>query len=243
VLTPQVNLDGAPWPYGSFKYPMPIGGNRFVCSYSLPAATDGEVDYGLYTFTLSQSGSGTPGEPGHVHRRQHVVPLQRRATNEYDAQLLAPHPKPPVIPSTIDRNVDYGEFLAQDVFNRGTNDGQERPVKGVDAIDSIAVIVARPTRPGESNDISANDFEKRELLGFAPVYADGSFRIRVPANTPVSWATLDDKGRGIVSSARTSTCARARSSRTASAATRTVMPARPCPRTRTRWRRSIPRTT
>ena len=34
VLTPQVNLDGAPWPYGSFKYPMPIGGNRYVASYS-----------------------------------------------------------------------------------------------------------------------------------------------------------------------------------------------------------------
>jgi hydrazine synthase alpha subunit-like protein/WD40 repeat protein len=198
VLTPQVNLDGAPWPYGSFKYPMPIGGNRFVCSYSLPAATEGEVDYGLYTFTLSQSGSGTPGDPATFSVVNMSFLYNDPATNEYDAQLLAPHPKPPVIPSTIDRNLDYGEFLAQDVFNRGTNDGQERPVKGVDVIDSIAVIVARPTQPGEANDISANDFEKRELLGFAPVYSDGSFRIRVPANTPVSWATLDTLGRGIV---------------------------------------------
>jgi hypothetical protein len=177
---------------------MPIGGNRFVCSYSLPAATDGEVDYGLYTFTLSQSGSGTPGDPATFNVVNMSFLYNDATTNEYDAQLLAPHAKPPVIPSAIDRNVDYGEFLAQDVFNRGTNDGQERPVKGVDAIDSIAVIVARPTRPGESNDISANDFEKRELLGFAPVYPDGSFRIRVPANTPVSWATLDNLGRGIV---------------------------------------------
>jgi hypothetical protein len=198
VLTPLVNLDGAPWPYGSFKYPMPIGGNRFVCSYSLPAATDAEVDYGLYTFTLVQHGSGAPGDPATFTVANVSFLYNDVATNEYDAQLLAPHPKPPVILSTIDPSVDYGEFLAQDVFNRGTNDGQERPVKGVDAIDSIAVIVARPTRPGESNQISANDFEKRELLGFAPVYPDGSFRIRVPANTPVSWATLDDKGRGFV---------------------------------------------
>ena len=198
VLTPQVNLDGAPWPYGSFKYPMPIGGNRYVCSYSLPAATTGEVDYGLYTFTLTQSGSGTPGDPATFSVANMSFLYNDPATNEYDAQLLAPHPKPPVIPSTIDRNLDYGEFLAQDVFNRGTNDGQERPVKGVDVIDSIAVIVARPTLPGEPNDFSANEFEKRELLGFAPVYSDGSFRIRVPANTPVSWATLDTLGRGIV---------------------------------------------
>jgi hypothetical protein len=198
VLTPQINLDGAPWPYGSFKYPMPIGGNHFVCSYSLPAATDAEVDYGLYTFTLTQSGAGTPGDPATFSIANLSFLYNDPATNEYDAQLLAPHPRPPVIPSTIDRNLDYGEFLAQDVFNRGTNDGQERPVKGVDPIDSIAVIVARPTRPGEGNDISANDFEKRELLGFAPVYPDGSFRIRVPANTPVSWATLDTLGRGFV---------------------------------------------
>ena len=198
VLTPQVNLDGAPWPYGSFKYPMPIGGNRYVCSYSLPAATGAEADYGLYTFTLSQSGSGTPGDPATFSVVNMSFLYNDPATNEYDAQLLAPHPKPPVIASTIDRSLDYGEFLAQDVFNRGTNDGQERPVKGVDVIDSIAVIVARPTLPGEPNDFSANEFEKRELLGFAPVYSDGSFRIRVPANTPVSWATLDTLGRGIV---------------------------------------------
>src|SRR5205814_1554728 len=81
--------------------------------------------------------------------------------------------KPPVIPSTIDRSVDYGVFLAQDVFNRGTNDGQEVPVKGVDPIDSIAVIAARPTMAGEMNDFSANDFEKRPLNGMAPVHPDG----------------------------------------------------------------------
>jgi len=84
------------------------------------------------------------------------------------------------------------------VFNRSTRDGQEVPIKGSDPIDSIAVIVARPTAPGEMNNISANDYEKRAILGFAPVYPDGSFRIRVPANTPISFATLDAQGRGFV---------------------------------------------
>jgi hypothetical protein len=88
--------------------------------------------------------------------------------------------------------------LAQDVFNRGTGDGQEVPVRGADPIDEIAVIVARPTVQGEPRDFSANDFEKRALLGFAPVYADGSFKIRVPADTPISFATLDEHDRGFV---------------------------------------------
>ena len=68
----------------------------------------------------------------------------------------------------------------------------------MDAIDSIAVMTARPTMAGEANDFSANDFEKRALIGFAPVYPDGSFRIKVPANTPISFATLDQDGRGFV---------------------------------------------
>ena len=198
VVTPQVNNDGEPWPYGAFKYPMAIGGNTYVASYSLPAATEQDVDYGLYTFTLTQTGAGTIADPATFTVSNLTFLYNDPNSNEYDAQLLAPHAKPPVIPSIVDHSVDYGVFLAQDVFNRGTNDGQEVPVKGVDAIDSIAVIAARPTLAGEMNDFSANEFEKRALIGMAPVQPDGSFRIKVPANTPISFATLDQNGRGFV---------------------------------------------
>jgi hypothetical protein len=208
VVTVQVNNDGAPWPYGAFKYPQSIGPNLYVASYTLPAATEGDPgsgpsvpDYGLYTFSLNQAGTGTAGDPATFTLDNMTFLYNDPATNEYDAQLLAPRPKPPIIPSTIDRSVTYGTFLAQDVFNRGTNDGQERPVKGatgLDHIDSIAVLAARPTMAGEPNDFSANEFEKRALIGFAPVQPDGSFRIRVPANTPISFATMDSAGRGFV---------------------------------------------
>ena len=200
VVTANVNNDGEPWPYGAFKYPSPLGGNKFVASYTLPAATDGDVDYGLYTFTLAQSGAGTEADPATFSLADMTFLYNDPNSNEYDAQLLAPHAKPPVIPTVVDHNVDYGVFMAQDVFNRGTNDGQERPNKNLssDRIDSIAVIAARPTMAGEMNDFSANEFEKRALIGFAPVQSDGSFRIKVPANTPISFATLDQNGRGFV---------------------------------------------
>jgi hypothetical protein len=198
VLTPQVNNDGMPWAHGAFKYPRAIGGNRYVVSYSLPAATDAEVDYGLYTFTLDQAGAGTVADPATFALHNLTFLYNDPGYNEYDAQLLAPHAKPPVIASVVDNTVDYGVFLAQDVFNRGTVDGQEIPRRGIDPIDSIAVIAARPTVEGEMNNISANDYEKRALIGMAPVYPDGSFRIKVPANTPLSFATLDRNGRGFV---------------------------------------------
>jgi hypothetical protein len=197
-LTVNVGTDGAPWSHGAFKYPFPLGGNEYVASYTLPAATEEDVDYGLYTFTLDQDGAGTVEEPATFTLNNMTFLYNDPNSNEYDAQLVAAHPKPPVIPSAVDRTVDYGVFLAQDVFNRGTNDGQERPQRGVDAIDEIAVIAARPTRPGESRGFSANEFEKRALIGFAPVQEDGSFAIRVPADTPITFATLDEHRRGFV---------------------------------------------
>lgn len=201
VLTPQVNTDGEPWPYGAFKYPFPLGGNTYVASYTLPAALESDVDYGLYTFTLNQTGAGTGGSPATISINDLTFLYNDPDWNEYDAQLLMPHTKPPVIPTTVDLNLDYGTVLANDIYNRALTDGQEVPqfgATGVDAIDSIAVIVGIPTQEGEMNDFSANEFEKRALLGFAPVQPDGSFRIRVPANTPFSWATLDALDRGYV---------------------------------------------
>lgn len=198
VLTVQVNNDGAPWPYGAFKYPFPLGGNTYVASYTLPAATEGDVDYGLYTFTLSQSGAGTPLDPATISVNDLTFLYNDPAWNEYDAQLLAPHDPPPVIPSEVNPIEDSGVILAADVFNRATNDGQEVPRQGVDIINEVAIIAGIPTVQGEPNDFSANEFEKRALLGIAPVYSDGSFRIRVPADTPISWATLDTRRRAIV---------------------------------------------
>jgi Hydrazine synthase alpha subunit middle domain/WD40-like Beta Propeller Repeat len=197
-LNAQINTDGEPWPYGAFKYPHPIGGNRYVASYTLPAATADDADYALYTFTLDQQGAGTPTDPATFSINNLTFLYNDPNMNEFDAVLLAPHPKPPVIPSTLDKNLDYGVFLAQDVFNRSSGDGQEIPQRGVDQIDSIAVIAARPTMAGDPNDFSANEFEKRALIGMAPVQSDGSFRIKVPANTPISFATLDQQGRGFV---------------------------------------------
>ena len=198
VLTTQVNNNGAPWAYGAFKYPFPLGGNTYLASYTLPAADESQVDYGLYTFTLKQTGAGTPADPATLSIENLTFLYNDPTTNEYDAQLIAPHAKPPVIAPVANNSVTYGDLFADDVFFRSNVDGQEVPVKGSDPIDSVAVIVGIPTQQGEMNDFSANEFEKRALLGFAPVNADGSFAIRVPANTPVSFATLDNLGRAFV---------------------------------------------
>jgi len=201
VLNPNVNTGGAPWPYGAFKYPFPLGDNLYVASYTLPSGSEADVDYGLYTFRLHEEQTGDPDNPVQIGIQDLTFLYNDPDMNEYDAQRIAPRDKPPVIPRSVDDNVDWGIFTAQDVFNRGSNDGQERPLKnatGIDAVDRIAVIAARPTMSGEPNDFSANEFEKRALIGFAPVQSDGSFSIRVPADTPITFATLDQLDRGFV---------------------------------------------
>ena len=199
VLTPQVNADGEPWPYGVVQ--VPARDRRQPLRGVVLAARRDRSRRGLRALHLlaaSRADPGTPADPATFTVENLTFLYNDPNTNEYDAQLLAPHASRRSSPSIVDRAVDYGVFLAQDVFNRGTNDGQEVPVKGVDAIDSVAIIAARPTRTGEMNDFSANEFEKRALIGIAPVYPDGSFRIKVPANTPISFATLDNQGRGFV---------------------------------------------
>jgi len=198
VLTDNVNNDGAPWAYGAFKYPFPLGGDRFVVSYTLPAGSEEDCDYGLYTFRTHQDGAGSEQDPATISLRDLTFLYNDPDWNEYDAQLIAAHEKPPVVDPIGDASMDSGVFLAHDVFNRSLIDGQEVPVKGVDPIDELAVIVGIPTMGGEPNDFSANQNEKRALLGFAPVYPDGSFAIEVPANVPISFATLDAKRRAIV---------------------------------------------
>ncbi|MBK9776563.1 MAG: PD40 domain-containing protein [bacterium] len=198
-LTPQVNTDGAPWAYGAFKYPMSLGDGQYVVSYTLPAAEDEQVDYGLYTFHLSQEGAGTDASPATISIDDLTFLYNDPQMNEYDAQLLAPHAAPPVQAKLGDDSVAWGVFSGADVFNRSPNDGQEVPVKGVDQIDRIAIIAGLPTVAGEPIDYSANEFERRALIGYAPVYPDGSFSFKVPAGVPFTFATLDDKGRGFVS--------------------------------------------
>jgi hypothetical protein len=198
VLTANVNNGGAPWPYGAFKYPHSLGQNQFIASYTLPAATEEDVDYGLYTFSLRQTGAGTPEDPATLEIVDLTFLYNDPESNEYDAQLVAPRPMPPVIEDVVDSRASTGTFIAQDVFNRSDRDGQEVPQFGSQPIDRIALIAARPTRPGESRSFSANQFEKRALIGFADVEADGSFKIDVPADTPLSFAILDEHDRGIV---------------------------------------------
>ncbi|MBE7417134.1 MAG: hypothetical protein HS128_05155 [Ideonella sp.] len=45
--------------------------------------------------------------------------------------------------------------------------------------------------------IGETEFEQQQILGYAPVEPDGSFKLQVPADTPLGLAIVDSKGRAI----------------------------------------------
>ena len=45
--------------------------------------------------------------------------------------------------------------------------------------------------------IGETEFEQQQILGYAPIEPDGSFKLKVPADTPLAFSVIDAKGRGI----------------------------------------------
>lgn len=58
--------------------------------------------------------------------------------------------------------------------------------------------VAPPSNAmGTRDSIGETDFEQQQILGYAPVEPDGSFKLHVPADVPLALSIVDAKGRAI----------------------------------------------
>ena len=45
--------------------------------------------------------------------------------------------------------------------------------------------------------LGETDFEAQQVLGYAPIEPDGSFKLNVPADTPIALAVVDSQGRAL----------------------------------------------
>ncbi len=184
-------LRGPPFPKGAFKFPFPLPDGRIMVSYSSRYGTfqagEGnekkvEPDFGLST--LNRDGSNL------------TLLYNDRDTHELDAVVIAPRNIPPVIPEAIDQSVETGVFLDKSVYFRQSNDGQEIPAPG--EIKELMIIEGIPIFPGDRDMTGLTNFERKRIIGVAPVFEDGSTIFRVPVNTPISVNTLDSLGRSVV---------------------------------------------
>lgn len=194
-ITPDIETSGPPYEKGVFKYPAPLPDGRLLTSFSPRFGTfrdendnvieEIDSDYGLYTIKTDGSGLTLLYNDPDFH--------------EFDAVVIQSRPIPPAITSNLDYSDNTGVFTVENLYFRQSGDGQVRPDASIQEIKSIMIIEGIPTPKGDRDDIGeSTNFERKRILGIAPVQPDGSVSIRVPANIPLSFNTLDEFGRALV---------------------------------------------
>lgn len=62
----------------------------------------------------------------------------------------------------------------------------------------VRVVRAVPTPPGVSREaVGETEHEMQQIVGYAPIEPDGSFRVKVPADTPLGLSVVDASGRAL----------------------------------------------
>ena len=62
---------------------------------------------------------------------------------------------------------------------------------------AIRAVAPQVNAMGMREAIGETEFEPQQILGYAPVEPDGSFKLHVPADTPLALSVLDAKGRAL----------------------------------------------
>lgn len=187
-LTPDVCFPEAPgWPSVYFHSPWPLAEGYYLTSFSWdplpgmgPKVTK-DSETGLYYFDHFGNLELLYRQPG--ISAMYPIPL-------------APRPKPPVIPSTLDPSLgDEGELLLTDVHQAMTPLPEGRQVRSLrifQVLPKTETHVANKPRLGYAHAESA-----RMLLGSVPVESDGSACFRVPARKPLYFQAVDANGRAV----------------------------------------------
>ncbi len=192
-------------------YEVPDGSNRYLTAYSLGSVAEGEApNYGIWMFntdgTLKPIKTPTTGS-GDVFLEP--VPLMAVPQNQI------PTAKPTKMANRIGQG--EGTLAAASVYDSEANRALSNGVLGVtiprdgagnidftalladvdlQVVKEVRVIEAVPSMPGVGReDIGATGFERQKILGYAPVEADGSFRVNVPAETALTLNVVDSKRR------------------------------------------------
>jgi hypothetical protein len=107
--------------------------------------------------------------------------------DEIQAQVVRPRKEPDGRSSVVRSSDPYGEFYCLDAY---TSDREFAPgsLKRVRVMEGVASERHGAGRPDDLPRVT------RRTLGEVPVESDGSFRMKVPANTPIQLQLLDAQG-------------------------------------------------
>lgn len=159
---------------GRYLYPHPLPDGKLLVSFS-----PGKESYGLYVFDFD---NGTPGEKIFHDPQWEAL----------DAQPLASTPEPTGLISAVVDSLNWGQLHCLSVYDsdrpevKRINNGS---VKKVRFLEGVPAAIGAPQAPSKQKPESST-----RLIGEAPVEADGSFFVQVPADTPFVIQLLDAGG-------------------------------------------------
>ncbi len=205
-------------------YPVPDGTDRYLVSYSTGKVVEdmededtGEVTEGeepRYGIWMLNTGNGTLKPikvPDASTQRVYVEPVPLMAVPVTHIPTAKPQ-------KVANRELlgSTGVLAAASVYDSEANRALSDPVLGVriprnggtidfaalvgdpslQVVKQVRIIQAVPSQPGVGvEDMGLTEFERQKILGYAPVAADGSFRVTVPADTSLTLHVVDAEGR------------------------------------------------
>ncbi len=204
-LTPDVRLYGPNTPGGRYRDPYPTRDGRLLVCWSPPPCWSGyrnpegpKAQFGIYWFDIEARKRGAPvyNDPNY----QALNPIYVEA-----------RPKPPIIPDhNIARHQNWGTLLCLNAYIGQTDkEAFIKPgqIKRVRIIEGFGVEddndTFRTLLPGigfssfGSSTNSISNFEQKRVVGEAPVASDGSFYVKVPADTVLHLQVLDENGMAL----------------------------------------------
>jgi hypothetical protein len=146
-----------------------------------------------------------PAEGGGTHALVRLDPASGEVTPVFDdpqrhdfhARLLAPRARPDGRSTVVQPSQETGKLYCLDAelvsperrayLERGT-------VRAVRLVEGVPQATDAPPAPAEAAVHGLPPLAPRRVLGVAPVEADGSFQLEVPADTPLMLQALDADG-------------------------------------------------
>lgn len=163
-------------PAYAFVSPAPWRENRVIVARRL---TEGRGTWGVFCFDADQG-------------RCEAV-FDSPDYDELQAVPLLPRINPDGHSTVVDTKTNTGIFYGLNCYDADQRMAAHLQTGMVKRVRLIEGVVQTPT-PASSPTAGRGPFVPRRLVGEAPVEADGSFNVEVPADTPLLLQTLDERG-------------------------------------------------
>lgn len=164
----------------AYTTPMPLADGTILCASTLKTADRKDVDLALYRLDL-RSG------------RLELIYNDPKAA-DYEPRPLLARNRPPVLTDSASRHAYSGRFVCASVFNTQEKDVAERG-RLVRLVEGVPVVGRHATHTGRDPVWKNHGGTFARVLGTAPLAADGSFHLELPADRLVHLQVLDSDRR------------------------------------------------